>query len=259
MPGSKPLTKNANVLYLYDGSLNGFFCCVFESVYQHEIPFDICNVYTVQPSLMPQRYIETNLSKAERVYKSIPQKISSEALELVQNVFLSCLRQKELCMLRFLLLGYREGKKTTNMIGHNDVATMIDANKHLLGEAHLLTGFVRFEDYSGVLISTITPKNFILPFIARHFTQRYNNETFMIYDKTNKAALLYQDGKTEIVSLESVSFPEPSEKEKNYQALWKRFYKTIAIEARTNPRCRMTHMPKRYWENMTEVKDESLS
>ena len=41
--------------------------------------------------------------------------------------------------------------------------------------------------------------------------------------------------------------------ELRYRVLWKRFYKTIAIAARENPRCRMTHCPKRYWENMLEM------
>ena len=33
---------------------------------------------------------------------------------------------------------------------------------------------------------------------------------------------------------------------------------TIAIEDRYNPKCRMTHMPKRYWENMTEFLEPAL-
>ncbi|MEG2653524.1 MAG: DUF4130 domain-containing protein, partial [Ruthenibacterium sp.] len=40
------------------------------------------------------------------------------------------------------------------------------------------------------------------------------------------------------------------------RALWQRFYQTISIAARENPKCRMTHMPKRYWENMLEVREE---
>ena len=31
------------------------------------------------------------------------------------------------------------------------------------------------------------------------------------------------------------------------------FYNTLAIPARENPRCRMTHMPKRFWEFLTEL------
>jgi len=77
----------------------------------------------------------------------------------------------------------------------------------------------------------------------------------MIFDKTNRLALVYQNRKSEIIRVDNVEFPEVSEREKQYQNLWKQFYNTIAIEGRENPRCRMTHMPKRYWENMLEVQD----
>ncbi len=32
---------DADVVYLYDGSFEGFLCCVFESFAQHEIPFAV--------------------------------------------------------------------------------------------------------------------------------------------------------------------------------------------------------------------------
>ena len=51
-------------------------------------------------------------------------------------------------------------------------------------------------------------------------------------------------------------FRSATAEELRYRVLWKRFYKTIAIAARENPRCRMTHCPKRYWENMLEMEDE---
>lgn len=44
--------------------------------------------------------------------------------------------------------------------------------------------------------------------------------------------------------------------EQKYQRLWKIFYDSIAIEGRYNPKCRMSHMPKRFWHNLTELKDE---
>ena len=48
----------------------------------------------------------------------------------------------------------------------------------------------------------------------------------------------------------------PDEKEANYRLLWKRFYDTIAIKERENPKLRQTHMPKRYWNTMTEFQGE---
>ena len=32
---------DADVVYLYDGTFEGFLCCVFESFAQHEIPFAV--------------------------------------------------------------------------------------------------------------------------------------------------------------------------------------------------------------------------
>ena len=40
-----------------------------------------------------------------------------------------------------------------------------------------------------------------------------------------------------------------------YRKLWRSFYDTIAIEGRYNPKCRLTHMPKRYWNMMTEFQE----
>ncbi|NLW78579.1 MAG: DNA metabolism protein [Ruminococcaceae bacterium] len=251
----KPLARPADVVYLYDGSLPGFYCCVYESVYSHELPLAIWPEDDAPPTLFRQKLIATEQDKAERVRASVPKKISAAALELVETVYLSCLAEKEIAMLRFLLLGYQRGRPVMQMLGHADVAPMLAAQKHLGGEAHLLLGFVRFSDYDGVLGATISPKNFILPFIASHFVSRYAQEDFLIYDKTHKAALIYEQGRQRIVPMEGIVFPKASEAEEAYRAMWKQFYNTISIEARENPRCRMTHMPKRYWENMLEVQD----
>lgn len=255
MSGKKIITFPSDSMYVYNGSMAGFLCCVHESVYKKQLPSAIVAEAEVQPSLLPQIYIETDKQKAIRVHKSIPGRISNRALELVETVFLSCLPEKELCILQFLLLGYEQGAKTPNMLGHPLVNPLIKAEKHLHGEAHLLTGFIRFSDYDGILAATITPKNYVLPYLVKHFVGRYSGESFMIFDKTHKSALLYQNRKARIVQMDHIAFPQASPTEEKYRALWKQFYNTIAIEARTNPKCRMTHMPKRYWENMLEVQD----
>ena len=255
MSGVRVLAHPRDIVYVYDGSYDGFLCCVHESVYGRELPSEIWREEQAPLTMLETRVVKTDSIAATRVACSIPQHISSRAEELVNNVFLSCLEQKELKILTFLIRGYNEGRRLAYSLGDKDVAPLLAAEKHLLGEAHLLTGFVRFSDVGGALVSTITPKNYVLPFIAKHFLLRYSGEDFMIFDKTNKAALTYQDGKAEIIGVDSIDFPEVTKTETRYQELWKRFYDTVAIESRINPRCRMTHMPKRYWENMLEVRD----
>ena len=201
MSGVKPLAVPADIIYTYDGSFDGFLCCVFESVYSGMLPLDILPEEDAPPTLMEVRPIVTDPVKAERVRASIPHKISARALELLKTVFCSCLAQKELRLLEFLLQGYREGGKLCYKLGDTVMAPLLSAEKHLLHEAHLLRGFVRFADVGGPLVAVITPKNYILPFIAEHFAMRYDQEQFMIFDKTNKAALVYQEGKAEILRI----------------------------------------------------------
>ncbi|MDR1159979.1 MAG: TIGR03915 family putative DNA repair protein [Syntrophomonadaceae bacterium] len=240
---------------MYDGSIAGFYCCVFESVYSRQIPCDIFVSHQAPYTLLPQKLITTDSQKAARVYRSIPLKISQQALRLVEVVFLSCMKQKELALLRFLLLAYRCNAKIMQMLAHPLVAPLLAAERHIRNESHLLRGFIRFADYDGILAASITPKNFVLPLIANHFITRFSDEDFLIFDKTHHAALTYQNRKKNFISVKEIEFSPASENENYYQALWKQFYNTVAIEARDNPKCRMTQVPKRYWENMTEMKD----
>lgn len=254
-PPKRELATPADIVFLYDGSLAGVYCCVHECVYSGQIPAAIYCENDAQPTLYQMRLIATNGEKAARVEASIPKKISNDAKILVETAFLSCLPQKELAILRFLLRGYQEGARTTQLFGHPDVKPILDAAKHMGGEVHLLKGFIRFSDYEGVLAATITPKNFVLPFLAGHFAARYSQEKFLIYDKTNKAALVCEGGRTQIVPMEGIEFPKACEKEESFRVLWRHYYRTVGIAARENPLCRMTNMPKRYWENMTEMQE----
>lgn len=255
MSGKRLVMYPADVIYLYDGTMAGFWCCVYESVYTHELPTDIQLADDAEPTLFSVRTINTDAERARRVAASVPEKMGKRSVELLKTVYLSCMPQKEIAMLRYLLLGYAEGPKTPYMLGHPVVAPLLKAEKHLLGERHLLLGFVRFSDYGGMLCATITPKNFVLPLLAGHFVNRFYSENFLIYDKTHGAALIWQDRNQQLVTVENIEFPEADPEEEQYRALWRQFYKTIAIEARENPRCRMTHMPKRYWANMTEMQE----
>ena len=131
------------------------------------------------------------------------------------------------------------------------------AVRHLDGEVHLLKGFVRFSDFEGTLAGEIKPKNRVLPLLRPHFCDRMYNEVFLLYDRTHREALAHRPGQWAILPLDEFKMAAPSAQEAQYRRLWKRFYDTIEIKERHNPRLRMTNMPKRYWETMTEFQDEA--
>lgn len=242
------------MIYSYDGSYDGLLCCVFKSYQEKEIPEDIVLVDASCIPLLPMTYVETEMAKAKRVEKSIPEKLGNAANEFIRQAFLTCLPHKERYILLFLRLGYRYGASVMKMLTNEIVHTLFKAVRHLERESHLFKGFIRFSVYGNVLVSEIEPKNFVLPMLANHFCERYPEEKFLIYDKVHKMGLIYEPYEVEIIPIERLDLPKIDELEEKMRELWKLFFKTIEIEGRHNLRRQMTMMPKRYWNSMTEFK-----
>jgi probable DNA metabolism protein len=249
----------ADLIYRYDGSFDGFLCCVFESYAMREAPIAILAESETQGVLFREKWIPTEEDRAGRVFRSMAAKISPSASELVQLGFLTCLPEREMLLYRFLQLGYRLGANVTDRLTDDTVCALHRAVKHLNNEAHRFKQFVRFSDFEGVLTAVIDPKNNVLPLLQEHFCTRYSAETLFLYDRTHRLALFYHNGRAGLYPVESFTPSAPGQQEREYRALWRRYYDNAGVEGRENPRCRMTHMPKWYWKNMTEFqREESL-
>lgn len=242
-----------DVVYVYDASFDGFLCCVYESVYSHEMPCEIITQDEERISLYETRYIITQPQRAVRVFDSLSLKICFEGQIVIESAFLSDLPDKELCLLRFILLAYAQGSRVMDMMAHPFVQPVLAAKARIAHEAHMYSGFLRFEDVNGALVATISPKSYVLPFMRDHFCERFANEKFLIFDEVHHAALIYENYTAKIVPLDSIKKPPASLEEKRYQGLWKQFYRSVSISARENPHTRITHCAKRFWPNMLEL------
>lgn len=241
-----------DVIYSYDGTFDGFLCCVFTSYAQKETPVDIVNLRNMQPGLLPCYHVAVNAAQAQRVRASIPAKMGANALEFLQHAFLSCLPQKELHMLNFMYLGYREGSRVLSMLANDTVNVLKKAVQQTTHEAHLYSGFVRFSIHNGFMLASIKPTSSVLPLLGPHFAERFPNEQFLIYDETHRQVCIYARGRFHVSNDVKMEMPAPDADEKAYRKLWRMFYETIAVEGRENYECRRTLMPKRYWDRMTE-------
>ncbi len=244
------------VIYRYDGTFEGFLCCVFDSYVNKEYPAAFQDEAHIETTFFPARWVGTDLRHAQRVLVSLG-KIDPYAKELVVKGFLTCAPEREKIIYRFIRALYVIGRPLLRRLSDEAVMPLLKAVRHLDGEVHLLKGFVRFSDFEGILAGEIKPKNRVLPLLRPHFCDRMYNETFLLYDRTHREALAHQVRKWAIIPMESFKMAAPSAEEAQYRRLWKRFYDTIEIKERRNPKLRMSNMPKRYWETMTEFQDES--
>lgn len=244
-----------DVIYHYDGSFEGFLSCVFDSYAHKEIPAGFSSGEDEIYTLFDSRQVLTDPDHAARVLRKVTA-LSPEAAVLLRRGFLTCLPDKELHLFRLVAKLLREGPRFLRNRSDETLFPVIRAVRHLNGEVHLLKGFVRFSDLGGVLGGEIKPKNRVLPVLGGHFAARFHNERFFLYDRTHKEALFHVPGQSVIRPLADFQMAPPDEAEARYRLLWKRFYDTIAIKERENPRLRMSNMPKRYWGAMTEFQGE---
>lgn len=200
------------------------------------------------------------LEKVEKVIRSVRTNISEEVYETIYKASLSREGDRADCIYRFLIYGFHIGKGVTDMLQIPEVFKVFEMCRYLDNEAHLFKEFLRFvEMEGGFLASRIGPKNDALVLIAPHFADRLPEENFIIYDENRKKAAIHPAGRPWfLMNLSSAAWEESLQKaidEDGYEALWKVFRKSIAIQERRNYVCQRNHMPLRYRVYMPEFSE----
>jgi len=240
--------------YVYDGSFAGFLTCVGESFRAKEYPFYFLPPGADQVSLYPLREVATDLALAKSVYQALKTEISETFRRMITYSFLTCLPQKERHIYDVVHLGFIHALPQD--LTDDRILLLTRAIHHMTREVDHYRGFVRFSDYGGVLVGQITPKNRVLPLLRPHFCQRLPGEAFLLHDKTHREGLFYADNKWKIRPVEHLDLDRPDQAELECRAMWRKFYETITIKERNNPKLRRNHLPKRFWDDMTEFQDD---
>ena len=248
------MSDGRNIIYLYDGSFDGLLSAVFDSYYRHEIPLAIETYEKLQQNLFCDYHkIETDPEKSDRVSKAIDKKISHDALVNIYETYLSDTKNKERICLEYIRAGFFYGSNIDCRLTIDCVNRVICSVKRIRSEAHQYLGFVRFSELeSGIYYSEINPACNILPLISDHFMKRLAGISWVINDIGRKLCTVCNGSEYLLAPTDTVPNLNFSDKELTFRKLWKEFYDTIEIKERHNERCRMTHMPKRYWKHMTE-------
>jgi probable DNA metabolism protein len=242
------------ISYTYDHTLDGLLSAVFAAYLYKEAPVEIVPHGLLQEAFGQNvREIETDETHARRVEKGIVAKAGSPCFTNVWTAFLSCEREKATRIYRYIRRGLEIGRGVYNNISHADVLPVENMLYAIRHEAHLLTGFTRFSEMeNGAFYAKISPKNAVVPLIMPHFAERFNVQPFIVFDDIHGIAGVYDMKGWYMVETGHLDVPKPSDSEWDYRRMWKGFYEAIAIKERVNHKCRRSHMPLRFWPNMTE-------
>lgn len=246
--------RNINKTFLYDGSFYGLLTVIYECYMSKIVPVNILDVNNYEINIFDiYEFIKTDLDKANKLYNAIYTNISYDTLYNAYNAFLSVEKDKEINILKYILLGFKVKSKVNNMLSIDYVFKVYSLRKNVLMEAHRLKGLLRFVQLNEKLYyASIHPDNNVIENIGNHFINRLPNENFVIHDKNRDIAFIYNTKTYMITELKNLKLPPLSDTEKMYQTLWRSFFNTISIKERSNPRLQMQYMPKKYWKDLIE-------
>jgi probable DNA metabolism protein len=248
---------------VYDGSFEGFLSVVFHC-YQYKItPSDICKDANFQNILFADKEtIATDELRAARVWKAIQKKLHKSNKQLLFKAFLSEETGIELMLYRFIRRLLDSNFSIETDYGDTNVLQLKKLERKVMQEAARILQFVRFQETKdGIFFAPIESAYDVLPFVIRHFKDRFADQQWLIYDLKRDYGFFYDLKKAEEVVLSEKSFSTTDgkvdsnfleEDEVAYQTLWKDYFNSINIKARKNLKLQRQHMPRRYWKFLPE-------
>lgn len=208
-------------------------------------------------------YTETTTvpAKAAAVERLIRKHLGDEAFRNIYYALLSEDPQKADAVFH-VMKGARTIKNSKRIMEHLTdpyVAKVFALSRRVSNEAHFFVEILRFRELqSGILFSEIAPENRVLTCLGDHFSDRFPLESWAIYDKNHKEVLLHRPGQHWILAVDAepdeTEIRKISDREPEFETLWRGFFQAIAIKERENPRCQRTNLPLRYREYMTEFR-----
>lgn len=239
------------MLYIYDGSFKGLLTAVF-FVFKNK-DFDCVLASADICAEMPGRKIDTDEDKFKRVLEGCRKKISEAFIRDIYYIYLSDMPEAGTLIKDYITEGIRRGRCIRTMYGDPSVKRALDMRSKVKAENHLFKGITRFNKFNGIYIADIRPDHNILPILCPHFKRRLANEKWIICDTKRGKAALHLTADTVFADVDDIC--TDSFRCDEIDDAWTAFYKSIAIETRRNERLRRNYMPVRYWNNMTELKD----
>jgi probable DNA metabolism protein len=247
---------------VYDGTYEGWLTAIFD-IYAYKLADVVFTKHEAGTAFLfgATHSVITDEQKADRVLLGLQKRLSAEGLNRLYKTYLSDMNRSEDVMWRFVSHVFASPQNVEEDYAHPAVWEVNQAAKRVKREAHRMEAFVRFKLTNDQLYyAIIEPDCDVLPLISAHFESRYADQRWLIYDAKRRYGIYYDLKTVTTVTIElqygratSRLIAEISdEDEAFYQELWRRYFKSVTIEARKNKRLQLQHMPRRYWKHLTE-------
>ncbi len=259
-------TYKEELVLLCEDSAEGILSAVYEA-YSRRLNHNTTYIGTEEENYrLFARYeqVKTDPAKVQVVLKTLRREFREKDIQQLDYALASEDKEKGQSIYRTIVAGRYQRYQRGYPCGLFDdlknpyIHKTFTLARNTWNELHHLQGFLRFEEMeSGILFARMGPKNNVLPFLSIHFTDRYPMENFVIYDEPRRLFSVHPAGKEWYLLQENTSEEiqgqlKKSEREQDYQELFRYFCHKIAIKERKNEELQKGMLPLRFRNYMTE-------
>lgn len=251
-------------IYIFDGSFEGLLTAVFEYYERKAKQVKLVSDSKYQPSLLSlDLKVHTDKIKAARVWTGLQKKWDKDWTRKFYSSWLSEDENTFNNLFNMAIYIFNEPQGACNNFGNPFVLAVGQIYHKVHREKHRMEAFIRFQQTKdGIYYAAVEPDFNVLPLIAKHFKNRYADQSWIIYDQKRKYGLSYDQEKVTEITFEfeieesTITNSLPANvldtDEELYSILWKDYFKSTNIPARKNMALHVRHVPKRYWRFLTE-------
>ena len=187
--------------------------------------------------------------------------MKKEACNMLMHVWLSELAGSDELLFRYICKTFDTKHDISLNFGDADVLEVGKIARKVGHEALYLKQFVRFQKAAdNLFFAPVRPIYNALPLTIDHFTDRFADQPWVIYDLCRRYGYYY-----DLQTAREITFTDDdrlldgrldeslmAEDEKLFQELWRGYFKAMTIKERINLRKQRQDMPVRFWQHLTE-------
>lgn len=250
------------IIFRYDKTFEGLLTAVFDAYNRKTFPDKLLGNDEIEPLFVDESFtVITQEEKYSRVFHSLKKKMMSVTFNMLSYVWLSEVEKSDELLFRYIRKTFDSKESIELNFADDDVLQLRNLAKKVNTEKHRLIEFVRFQKAADdIFFAPVSPDHNCLPLVISHFTDRFADQKWIIYDTKRNYGFFYDLKTVTEMTLDSTHlFTEGkldeelmAKDEKLFQELWKGYFKSMTIKERINPKLQRQLLPKRYWKYLTE-------
>lgn len=104
---------------------------------------------------------------------------------------------------------FAQGRGISDQLADPFALRVMELSRKVGNELDKLLGFVRFQDLGSILVAQLAPKCNMVPLMMDHFSDRFPDENFILYDENRNLAAVHEAGHScVLVSGEQFQIPQ---------------------------------------------------